>query len=589
MDGQRRPELSCARSLFFGVVQDDPVFPFPDALDAEAKDTLALLLEPLDRFFETRVDSRKIDHEARIPPDLLQELKNMGLFGLQIPQELGGLGLSNTAYARLFETIAAGNASIAVMLGAHQSIGLKGILLFGTEAQKHQYLPKLASGEWVAAFCLTEPTSGSDAASIRTRAEPSQDNAHFVLNGGKIWITNGGMADVMTVFAQTPVADEHGDVRDRITAFLVERSFGGVVSGKEEDKLGIKGSSTTAVYFENCKVPAQNVLGEVGGGFKVAMTVLNNGRFGLAAGSVGGMKALIHAAAQHADTRKQFGRSLREFGLIKEKFARMSMAAYASESMTYMTCGLMDRDRGAGDYGVEAAMCKVFASESLWYVANEALQVMGGLGYMKEYPFERVLRDARINLIFEGTNEILRLFVALSGLQAPGQHLRELAHAIKDPLQNYGMLFGELAQRVKQRIEGEKVERAHPRVRTSATQIENDTVQFGRAVDALLRHHGKGILEQQLVLERVADIAIDLYAMLAVVSRASTALETKHPSSEHEARLCTSFCAEADRRIRRCLRAIELGSDKNGDVELEAIADAVFERGGFVPPHLLGR
>ena len=374
----RKPEdteLSFARQLFFGSVEDDEVFPFPDELGAEERETLAALLDPLDRFLRERIDEGNINRDTLLDKELLEELAQMGLFGLIIPTEYGGLGLSNTGYARLFERIAATDGSIAVTLGAHQSIGLKGILLFGTDDQKQRYLPTLATGEKVAAFCLTEPTAGSDAASIRLRATRSADGEHWVLDGSKMWITNGGFAEVFTVFAQTEV-ELDGKREDRITAFIVERSFGGLTNGPEEHKLGIKGSSTTMLHFDGCKVPNANVLGEVGGGFKIAMTILNNGRFGLAAGCCGGAKRLIRDAATYAMQRKQFNKPIGQFGLIQKKFALMALGVYAAESMTYMTCGLMDR--GGRDYAIEAAMSKVFASEMMWRVANECLQVMGG-------------------------------------------------------------------------------------------------------------------------------------------------------------------------------------------------------------------
>ena len=337
----RKPEdteLSFARQLFFGSVEDDEVFPYPNELGDEERETLAALLEPLDRFLRERIDESDLNHDVRLSDELLDELKQMGLFGLIIPTEYDGIGLSNTGYARLFERIAATSGSIAATLGAHQSIGLKGILLFGTDEQKQRYLPDLALGEKIAAFCLTEPSSGSDAASIRTRAELSEDGEHWIMNGGKMWITNGGFADVFTVFAQTPVEID-GELQDRITAFIVERDFGGVTTGAEEHKLGIKGSSTTTVNFDDVEIPKANVLGEPGGGFKIAMTILNNGRFGLAAGCVGGAKRLIKDAATYAKQRKQFNKTISEFGLIKKKFALMALNVYAAESMTYMTCG----------------------------------------------------------------------------------------------------------------------------------------------------------------------------------------------------------------------------------------------------------
>jgi alkylation response protein AidB-like acyl-CoA dehydrogenase len=574
-------ELSFARQLFFGAIEDDEVFPYPDELGAEERETLAALLDPLDRFLRERIDEGNIDHDTLLDEALLDELKQMGLFGLIIPTEYDGLGLSNTGYARLFERVAATSASVAVTVGAHQSIGLKGILLFGTDEQKRRYLPALALGEKVAAFCLTEPTAGSDAASIRTRATRSPDGEHWVLDGSKMWITNGGFAEVFTVFAQTEVEVE-GKLQDRITAFIVERSFGGVESGPEEHKLGIKGSSTTMLNFDGCKVPAANLLGEVGGGFKIAMTILNNGRFGLAAGCVGGAKRLIRDAAAYATQRKQFNKSISEFGLIQKKFAHMALSVYAAESMTYMTCGLMDR--GGRDYAIEAAMSKVFASEMLWDVANECLQVMGGLGYSREYPFERFVRDGRINLIFEGTNEILRLFVALSGIQAPGKYLRELASALKDPLENYSMLLTELVTRVRDRVITDQLDRAHAKLKRPAVLIEDQTNLFGQTIERLLRHHGKSIIDEQMIVERLADIAIDLYAMVAVVSRATRALEQNRPAADHEALLASVFCEHAHRRIRRRLRAIEQGR-KNGDVQLREIAEALLAGGGYLPSH----
>ena len=580
----RKPEdkeLSFARQLFFGSVEDEEVFPYPDELNEEERETLAALLEPLDRFLRERIDSGQIDHDKIIGGELLEELKEMGLFGLIIPTEYDGLGLSNTGYARLFERIAATSASIAVTLGAHQSIGLKGILLFGTEEQKQKYLPELALGEKVAAFCLTEPSSGSDAASIRCRAELSEDGEHWVLNGSKMWITNGGFADVFTVFAKTPVEIE-GKIEDRITAFIVEREFGGVESGAEEHKLGIKGSSTTMINFDDCKIPKDNLLGEVGGGFKIAMTILNNGRFGLAAGCVGGAKRLIKDAAEYANQRKQFNKTLGEFGLIQKKFATMALDVYAAESMTYMTCGLMDR--GGRDYAIEAAMSKVFSSEMMWDVANETLQIMGGLGYSREYHFERFVRDCRINLIFEGTNEILRLFIALSGIQAPGKHLRNLVSALKDPVENYSMLLTELVSRVRERVITEELDRAHPKLKRPAVQIEEKADAFGQAVERLLRHFGKKIIDEQMLVERVADVAIDLYAMIAVVSRATRALEQDRPHAGHEALLAQTFCERANRQIRRNLRAIEQGR-KNGDEQLERIAKELLGGGGYLPTH----
>lgn len=296
-----------------------------------------------------------------------------------------------------------------------KSIGFKGIIIAGTEAQKAKYLPKLATGETIAAFALTEPSSGSDASSIRTRAELSPDGKHWIMNGQKIWISGGGLAEVFTVFAQTPVKDEvTGETKDKITAFIVERSFGGVTNGKPEKKMGIKCSNTVEVYFENVPIPVENVLGGVGNGFKVSMNILNAGRFGMSAALSGTMKAAIKQALAHATQRVQFGKTIISYGTTQEKFARMAMLQYVTESMAYMLSNNMDR--GSPEFQVEAAISKVYGSEAAWWVIDECIQVLGGMGYMRDTGIERVQRDLRIFRIFEGANDILRLFIALTGL-----------------------------------------------------------------------------------------------------------------------------------------------------------------------------
>lgn len=411
--------LAYAKDLFLGQVNKDEVFPYPEIRNEELEE-MTQFLAPVEKFYSEEVDSTRIDREEGIPPETMNGLKELGLFGIMVPEEYGGLGLSNTMYARLAEIIAL-DGSIAVMLAAHQAIGLKGILIAGTEAQKQKYLPKLASGEHVAAFCLTEPGSGSDVASLTTRATLSEDGKHYLLNGSKIWISNGGLADIMTVFAKTEVVVD-GNKKQKITAFIVERAFGGISSGKPEDKLGIRGSNTCEVSFDNVPVPVENVIGEVGGGFKIAMNILNSGRFSMGSSATGVIKKLIRVSSEYAATRKQFNNSLSEFGMIQEKFALMALNAFVMESMAYLTAGMMDRP-GVPDCSLEAAMVKVFSSEGGWLCASEALQVLGGLGYTKNYEFERYLRDCRILPIFEGTNEILRMYVALTGMQHAGKVL----------------------------------------------------------------------------------------------------------------------------------------------------------------------
>jgi acyl-CoA dehydrogenase family protein 9 len=570
---------SFSKSVFFGLLPEELVFPYPHASPSE-RESLSLILEQLQRFVAEQVHSARIDEEASIPEPVLRGLKELGLFGVAIPEAYGGIGLSATGYARVMQEMGALDSSLAVTLGAHQSIGCKGILLFGTEAQKQRYLPRCASGQTLAAFCLTEPSSGSDAASIQTRAVRQPDGS-FRLSGNKIWITNGGLADLFTVFAQTEV-EKDGQKRDRITAFIVERGFG-VKSGREEHKLGIKGSSTTALYFEDVPVPAENVLGEVGGGFKVAMEILNNGRLGLAAGCVGLSRTLIQLAIAHATSRRQFSRPIAEFGLIKDKIGRMIVDTWAAESMVYLTTGMIDR--GAEDYSIESACCKIFGSETLWRVVNEALQISAGAGYMKEYPYERLLRDARINLIFEGTNEILRLFVALSGMQGPGERLAQLASVIREPVKKYGLLVDYVVHKVKASAFGERLESAHPLLKKEAVLVEDAVQGLANSVEKVLRRHGRRIVEMQFAQRRVAEAAIDLYAMMAALARATGTIEVVGQArAETETRLCRTFCGQAAARIRRGLAEF----DDNDDELLKSIADDAYAAGRYTFDAVLG-
>ncbi|KAJ0068548.1 hypothetical protein NL108_008926, partial [Boleophthalmus pectinirostris] len=573
------------------------VFPYPEVSNDEVEE-ISQLVAPVEKFFSEVVDSAKIDREAKIPPETLNGLKELGLFGMQIPEEYGekcssslfgwllmplrdlcqyllssgGLGLSNTMYARLAE-ITALDGSIAVTLAAHQAIGLKGILIAGNEEQKNKYLPKLATGEHVAAFCLTEPGSGSDAASIQTRATLSEDGTHYLINGSKIWISNGGFADIMTVFARTEV-EENGVKKDKITAFIVERAFGGITSGKPEDKLGIRGSNTCEVAFDNVPVPVENVIGEVGGGFKVAMNILNSGRFSMGSSSAGMIKKLIEMTAEYAASRKQFNKNLSEFGMIQEKFALMAMNAYVMESMAYLTAGMMDKP-GLPDCSVEAAIVKVslgithkwhflllsiilhnvpcvqiFSSEGGWICVSEALQVLGGVGYTKNYPFERYVRDCRILPIFEGTNEILRMYISLTGMQYAGKILTGKIKEMKKG--NIGLALGMAGQKLRSALGGSvdygltgKDGVVHPSLADSAKKFELNASMFGSTVESLLYRYGKTIVDEQLILKRVADVLINLYAMTAVLSRTSRSISIGLRNHDHEVLLANTFCTEA--------------------------------------------
>ena len=563
-------ERSFMKSLFFGLIDEGLIFPWPQP-NAQEVDTVRALLESVRRFFDRHVDSAKIDREQHVGDDVMLGLKQLGLFGMLVPQSHGGAGLSNTGYARVVQEVAGLDASLAVTLGAHQSIGMKGLLLFGSDELKAAYLPRLATGEIVAAFALTEPGAGSDAAAIQTRAERRDDG--YVLSGSKIWITNGGFADLFTVFARTSPADE--GVKPKITAFLVERAWG-VKSGPNEHKLGIRGSSTTELFFESVRIPASHVLGEPGRGFRVAMQVLNSGRLGLASGCVGMCKRLLKMAVERCRERRAFGRSIGEFGLIKDKIASMMSQTWALESMTYLTTGMIDA--GVDDYSVESAICKVYGSETCWRVANEALQIAAGIGYMTEYPYERLLRDARINLIFEGTNEILRAFIALSGMQGPGRELVDVARAMREPIKGFGLLSDFAIRKARGALGRERMSRHHPLLKREAVVFEEYVQRLAQEVDKVLRKHGRDIAEMQYTQKRTAELAIELYAVAACIARTTHAIERRgEEGARREMDLTSIFVASAEQRMDQIVAEV----DKNDDELRKSVASRTYDDGGY--------
>jgi len=544
---------SFVQNIFRGLIEPEQVFPYPNVLDEEQAENLQMMVPMAERVMGEINDPLLNDKLSEVPESTVEQLKELGAFGLQVPIELGGTGLTNTQYARVTEIVGANDLGVGIFVGAHQSIGFKGILLVGTPEQKEQYLPKLASGENFAGFALTEPGAGSDASSVKTRAELSPDGKHWILNGGKVWISNGGIAEIFTVFAKTPVTDEAtGTTKDKVTAFIVERSFGGVTNGPPEDKMGIKCSNTAEVYFDNVPIPVENVLGGVGNGFKVAMAILNNGRFGMGAALSGTMRTCITKAADFATNRLQFGFKIDTYGAIQEKIAKMSMVHYATESMAYHVSGTMDR--GYEDYQLEAAISKIFASEAAWFVCDEAIQTCGGMGFMRSMGLEKTMRDLRIFRIFEGTNDILRLFVALSGIQYAGGHLRELQKAVQDPISNFGVVLGEVAKRGKGALgigAGNMLsDSVHPNLVDQALLTSKAVERFGGSVEKLLIKHGKHIIHEQFLLKRLADATIDIYSMSCVLSRCSKSLEEGLESAHQEEMMTKVWCSDAYNRIK---------------------------------------
>lgn len=447
----------------------------------------------------------RMEHgELELNVPLMRKAGELGLLAIEVPEEYGGLDLPKVISTVVAEELS-GSGGFSVTYGAHTSIGTLPLVYFGTEEQKRKYLPKLASGEWIAAYCLTEPGSGSDALAAKARATLSEDGKYYILNGVKQFISNAGFAHLFTVFAK--VDGEH------FTAFLVERDTPGLSFGPEEKKMGIKASSTRQVILEDVKVPVENVLGEIGKGHKIAFNVLNVGRYKLGAGAVGGAKRALELSAQYATQRVQFGRPIGRFGLIQQKLGEMASRIYAAESAVYRTVGLIDEAlegkkgaeavmAGIEEYAVEASIIKVLGSEVLDYVVDEGVQIHGGYGYIQDYPIERAYRDARINRIFEGTNEINRLLI-------PGMLLRR---ALKGQLP-----LIQAAQKLqKELLEPSFEEPEDVELHQIAGLKKLALMVAGLAV----QKYGQGVEEEQEVLGTVADILIDAYAAESALLRA---------------------------------------------------------------------
>jgi len=565
-------DRSFMKALFQGVVLEQLIYPFP-SFDQEERESVKMMIDSVRRFAQQHVDSARIDTEGQIPEAVLKEMKDMGLFGMLVPPDFGGIGLSTSAFSRVIEEVAFHDASLAVTLGAHQALRLRALLQFGSEAQKKRYLPRLATGEWVAAFALTEPSAGSDASAILTRADLALDGETYVLNGVKSWVTNGGFADVFTVFARTDRGTPGH--RPQITPFIVDKTAG-ILCGRQEKKLGIRGASTTDIILDDVSVRASNVLGNVGRGFKVAMEVLNAGRLSLASGCLGSCKRLIRLTSERAQERHAFGRRIAEFELIKEKIAWMMGETWALESMTYLTAGLVDAH--VSDYSLESAICKIFGSETLWRIASEALQVAGGAGYMASLPFERMLRDARVNSIFEGTNEILRLYIAQSGMQAPARAMSEVNHAIRQPIKGFGLLSTFAVQKVRSSFGRKRLGRVHPLLAHEAEKFDSFSAELAKLVEQTIRSHGKELKERQLLQRRLANMAIDLYALAACLYRTTRDIER---FGEQGAALALSlthaFSQDAERRLTHNL----VGMNKNRDTDDMNIAAQALAAGKY--------
>jgi acyl-CoA dehydrogenase family protein 9 len=556
---------SFVRGIFSGALHDALVFPFPDPLDrtnpAEAGVVRRLIdaLRSMQR--EGLVDSARFDEAETIPEPTIAALAERGLLGLTIPTEYGGAGLSSTGYARVFGEVSRIDASLAVLIGVHCGLGSKAIVLFGTEEQKRRYLPMLARGETLAAYALTEPDIGSDAQNIKTQARRTDDGSHWILNGRKQWIGNGHRAGVIATFAQTPV-ERRGEAVHRPTAFIIRPDMPGFTVTGIVRKMGIRGSTQAELSYENLKVPADHVLGTVGKGFAVAVHVLNGGRLTLAAGCTAGTKHLVDEMAKFTEHRIQFGKPIAEFEITQRKIARAASDVYAADAMLGELASLAASVDA--DFALEAACCKVFASDMLWRAADEMVQLGGGRGFVKPYPYERLLRDARINRIFEGTNEILRLFIALNGIQGPGEQLKELGTALRRPLKNLGLISGFAASRLRSALGATPTldVELHERLAKHREYLERHVAELHSATERVIRAYRGGIVDRQQELERLADMAIELFATACTLARTQRVVGERDHGFDRELDLCDLFVVESGRRFKTARDSLESAQDE---------------------------
>ena len=576
-------EMGFVKSLFFGRLKLDSVLPYPRQ-DADEANRTDELIRQLDSFLPTEVDPDSIDREERIPHWVIDGLGRLGVLGMTVPKEYGGGGFSHTAYCRVLERISRHCASTAVLVGAHQSIGLKALVLMGNEAQKKEYLPDLAAGRKLAAFCLSEPEVGSDAANIQTTARLSPDGSCWILNGHKKFATNAALAGMMTVMAKTPISENgNGKMKEKVTAFIVTPDLPGFeVVSPNRSKCGVRGTWQGTLRFNDMRVPADRMLGQLGKGLKVALSVLDYGRCTLSAGCVGGAKLALELAVKHARQRRQFGRSISEFHLVKEKIARMAETTFAMDALTYLAAGLVDRHEG--DVMLETAISKLFCSEGLWQIADDLLQIYGGEGYMREHGIERMLRDARINRIVEGATEVMTAFIALAGMKNVGEEFEQVLRATRHPVQNFGRLARFAQNQWSDVIVGSSAGAGrnghlHPELVEEGRTLAHLTTQLARAVHRLLRTYRQDILDMQLLQQRITWSVIDLYATAAVISKLQSMLEAA-PSANgngHAAALKRDlligkrFCHRAAEATTQRLQALS----HNQDQELLAVADAV--------------
>src|ERR1700736_5016839 len=547
--------------------------PYP-RIEAAEQPEIDQTLSELRKFLDEHLDAPDIDRQADIPRDVIDGLGRVGVLGATAPKEVGGHSFTQMANCKILEEIGRRCASTSVFVNAHHSIGIRALLLFGTQEQKQRWLPKLVTGEQLGAFALTEEQAGSDAANVQTTATPSADGSHFILNGEKRYITNAAIAQVLTVMARTPIP---GSDKTAITAFLVTPDMPGFTMLEPRmEKMGIRGTATGRFALRDVRVPNENILGPLGKGLRVALTVLDFGRTTFGACFTGSAKTCLQMAIAHVNKRRQFNKTLGDFHLVQKKIASIAASAYAMEAMTTATASLIDR--GLEDYMLETAMLKVFTTDRLWEIIYETFQVHGGAAYFTDLPLERMVRDARINQIGEGANEVLTSFIALVGMRAPGMEFKEIYDTMFSPRNGrIGKAFTAGMNRLGSAVRIPSVPVQSDALRGHASRLGRLIWRFSLAVNRALITYREPILDMQLVQERIANSAMDLFASTCVLSRWDAEIQGVRRNGDslppnHGA--ADLFLRQSFRRIRGWLAAL----GENDDNAVLATASSLLQQ-----------
>ncbi len=554
-----REQMGVAKGMYWGKLVSDWIFPYPKFSPMEQAEVDSAVRE-LTTFCDQSLDPFEIDRIADIPRSVIDGLAQLGILGMTAPKEVGGRAFTQMGYCKLLEVIGGRCSSTSIFVNAHHSIGMRALLLFGTDEQKRQWLPDMVAGKKLGAFALTEPEAGSDAANVQTQAVPTEDGSAYILTGEKRYITNGAIADVLTVMARTPVPGKSGTA---ITSFLVTPDMPGfrVLEGRME-KVGIRGTATARLAFDNMRVPKENILGPLGKGLKVALTVLDFGRTTFGACCTGAAKTCLSMAIKHAKSRRQFNRTLGEFEMVQQKIARMAAWTYAMEAMTTVTAGLIDR--GLEDYMLETAILKVWSTERLWSIVNEAFQIHGGSAYFTDNPLERMLRDHRINQIGEGANEVLMSFICMAGMRGPALRLKDVYDSMKTPWKAIGKVNKLALDWTSMQLTSPTVPVKSSELQPLAGKIGSLIGRFGNHMQKTLFRHREEVIERQLQHEKIAWAVMELFASLCVLSRWDSELAAGNRANNAVADF---FLRSSIRTIQQNLDAL---TDNDDDYTLKA-------------------